>query len=70
MIMNYALIDNQSLKVINMVLWDGETNWTPPEGTFAIQVPDDQLEFVTFDWNYIDGEFVAPEPPEEPSTTP
>lgn len=68
--MNYATISNESCKVLNISVWDGESDWTPPEGTIAVKIPDDQLEFVTVDWRYIDGEFVAPEPPEEPSTAP
>lgn len=34
--MRYAIVDAQG-KVINVVLWDGGNDWSPPEGTTAVQ---------------------------------
>lgn len=59
--MEYAIIDNQSLKVLGIILWDGENDWRPPEGTFVIKLTEEQLQHVTVDWKYIDEEFV-PDP--------
>ena len=42
--------------VINVALWDGETEWTPPEETIAISCPDD----VGPDWLYDGVNFTAP----------
>ena len=34
--MKHAVID-ESFKVINIIKWDGESLWSPPIGTIAIQ---------------------------------
>lgn len=36
--MNYAVI--RAGTVENVVLWDGETDWTPPEGTDLVALND------------------------------
>jgi hypothetical protein len=52
----YAIVE--AGLVINVVLWDGDIEaWSPPEGTEAIQCPDE----VGISWTYADGEWVAPE---------
>lgn len=34
---NYAIIDKDGGWLINLVVWDGDTNkWTPPDGAIAI----------------------------------
>lgn len=35
--MKYAVIDNLGV-VVNIILWDGVSPWTPPEGCFAIEL--------------------------------
>ena len=30
--MNYAVINTDSGLVVNVVVWDGESEWIPPEG--------------------------------------
>lgn len=47
--------------VVNMVVWDGVTEWTPNEGK-AIEAP----YGVGIGWAYYDGEFTAPTTPELP----
>ena len=52
--------------VINTVLWDGESDWTAPEGTTAVVAP----AGVGIGWTRVDGEWVAPEPPPAPVEDP
>jgi len=35
--MRYALINNQNI-IDNIISWDGETEWTPPENMTVINV--------------------------------
>jgi hypothetical protein len=37
--MNYAILDAEG-RCINRILWDGETDWQPPEGCTAVADPD------------------------------
>lgn len=62
MIGTYAVIVGDI--VVNMVVWDGETEWHPSEG-FAVKVPDDS--YVSIGWKYIDGVFINPLSTVEPS---
>lgn len=58
----WAIIENTL--VINTIVWDGETNWQPPAGTFIVEITN--LENApSIGWSYIDGQFVAPVEPEE-----
>ncbi len=45
--------------VINAVVWDGESDWTPPDGTTVEIAPD----YVGIGWRRVAGEWIAPEPP-------
>lgn len=45
-------------KVINTVVWDGVSDWTPPEGTTVELAP----AGVGIGWTRVDGNWVAPEP--------
>jgi len=56
--MKYAIVEND--EVINVTLWDGTTEWSPPEGTIAVACPDE----VGPGWTYENGTFVAPPVPE------
>ena len=60
----YLIIKDNT--VINTVLWDGESDWTAPEGTTAVIAP----EGVGIGWTRVDGEWVAPEPPPAPVEDP
>lgn len=56
--MRYAIIENGT--VTNVSLWDGTTEWTPPEGTIAVACPDE----VGPGWTYDGTNFIAPPVPE------
>ncbi len=43
-------------EVVNVVLWDGETEWTPPDGCTAVACPDN----VGPGWTFEDGAWTAP----------
>jgi hypothetical protein len=53
-------------EVINTVVWDGVSDWTPPEGTTAELAP----AHVGIGWTRADGEWIAPEPPAAPTPDP
>jgi hypothetical protein len=53
--MNYLVINSENI-VVNSILWDGETPWSPPEGHTAIL----STGVVEVGWSYIDGEFIPP----------
>ncbi|MCK2420152.1 tail fiber assembly protein [Escherichia coli] len=53
----YAVIENNT--VVNVVLWDGESEWSPDNGV-AIPAADG----VGIGWLYADGAFTAPDIPE------
>ena len=57
--MNYALVDNTGL-VVNIIIWDGESDWQPPEGLIAVPLTDG----AAIGWSYVEGEFIAPPEPE------
>ena len=63
--MNYAIIDTNNL-VINMVVWDGNPPWSPPEGCIAVLAIGD----ASIGWSYVDGEFIPPAPQPEPAPEP
>ncbi len=62
----YAVVD-KSGNVTNVIVWDGEAQYTPPEGTELIEV----TGAAGPGWTYRDGEFIAPEEdqPEEEDQT-
>ncbi|PXX15857.1 hypothetical protein C7399_109192 [Paraburkholderia tropica] len=61
--MSYAIIENGA--VVNIVEWDGTTNWQPPEGTTVVQIP--AGSYVGIGSTYVDGTFGdPPQPPAVP----
>lgn len=56
----YAVIED--INVINTVLWDGVSEWSPPEGCIAVVCPDG----VCSGWTYVNGIFLPPPLPPEP----
>lgn len=50
-------------EVINAVVWDGVSDWTPPEGTTVELAP----AHVGIGWTRVDGNWVAPEAPPAPT---
>ncbi|HEI6705258.1 TPA: hypothetical protein SJ425_000073 [Yersinia enterocolitica] len=51
---NYALVNEDGL-VVNTVVWDGKSNWSPPLGQIAIK-----FEIAGIGWTYVGGEFISP----------
>ena len=60
--MRYALINANGL-VVNVSLWDGETEWQPPEGITVVKVPDGQP--CGPGWTFNGTDWIAPPPVEE-----
>jgi hypothetical protein len=52
--MNYALLD-ESNTVVNVIDWDGESNWTPPAGHIALPLFEGGIG-----WTFADGQYVPP----------
>jgi len=50
----YALLDSSGV-VTNIVMWDGETDWSPPEGQIAVQ-----SDAAGIGWSYANGSFSEP----------
>ena len=48
--MTYAIINELTLICENVILWDGVSLWTPPEGTFVVEIENigigDEVELV------------------------
>jgi hypothetical protein len=57
--MRYAHVINN--KVVNVSLWDGTTEWTPDDGS-VVPYPLEDDSPVGPGWQFVDGEWVAPEP--------
>lgn len=55
--MRYALVCDG--EVVNVILWDGEEEYTPAEGCEIVEVSDE----ISIGWTRVDGEWVAPEEP-------
>ena len=53
-------------KVINTVLWDGESDWTASEGTTAVVAP----AGVGIGWTKSGSNWIAPEPAPAPAEDP
>lgn len=52
----YAIIANGI--VVNIILWDGESDWAPQDGQIAVPVPDDV--FVDISYVFDGGVFSPP----------
>ena len=50
----WAVVENGL--VVNTIVWDGESEWLPPEGTTLVSLA--EHPYVGIDWDYVDGEFV------------
>lgn len=55
--MTYAVIDTQTNVVVNMVLWNPESTWQPPEGTYLIQ---SDIAKIGDTYDPATGQFVSP----------
>ena len=56
---NYAIVENGT--VVNIVIWDGETDWTPDGGHTAIEI--NEKDVVAIGYTVANDEFVAPVQP-------
>lgn len=44
----YAIIDEANSRLINLIVWDGDTNkWQPPEGTVAKKASEVDFSLLT-----------------------
>ena len=53
----YAIVDNATSKVVNIIIWDGVTSYTPPQGTSAIKA-----NGACIGWEWDGQSFVNPQP--------
>lgn len=58
----YAVINSESSLVENVILWDGESNWTPPIGTFVVTLAGG----AGIGWKYENNQFIDIRPTPEP----
>lgn len=63
---HWAVIDSTNL-VINIVDWDGESEWSPPTGTTIVDLTGVEIA-PSLGWTYENGIFIPPPPPEEEDT--
>lgn len=56
----YAVIDQSGL-IVNVINWDGEAEWTPPENMTAVECGDENCQI---GGRYSDGKFTLPDVPE------
>lgn len=54
----YALVNSSIGLIENIILWDGATEWTPPAGFSAEEIPAE--EFVNIGYYYLNGTFQPP----------
>lgn len=55
---SYAVVNEDSGMVENIIVWDGESEWSPPEGCFAV-IND---VGAGIGWSYANGAFTPPPP--------
>jgi len=66
---DYAVVRDGVVE--NVIVWDGQSAWSPPDGTTLVPLPftkeEDGVRRYTagIGWNYVDGEFVDNRPTDE-----
>lgn len=55
--MNYAIIDLVTNIVENVIVWDGESPWSPPAGYYMEPIGNSGAGI---GWSYVNGQFVQP----------
>jgi hypothetical protein len=57
---NYAMVNNETNRVDNVIVWDGVAEYLPPSGYTLVEVPAPSETEPTpgEGWFYIDDEFV------------
>jgi hypothetical protein len=57
--MRYAVVDNTTSLVVNVIMWDGTSEWSPPTGTaiYASDTADigDRLQIDGQSYNFVPG---------------
>lgn len=61
----YAVISETSGEVVNVIVWDGETQFDLEKGMVLVST-----DVAGPGWSYVGGEFLAPPEPEVPPPTP
>jgi len=59
--MNYAVINTDSGLVVNVIVWDGESEWSPPEGHEVVGLSTDSTIRIG-SIRESDGTFTNPDP--------
>jgi hypothetical protein len=59
--MDKALVNIETNIVENVIVLDGKSSWSPPEGFTVV----DLVGNAGIGWSYINGEFIAPTDPNE-----
>ena len=59
--MRYAVIDGDGL-VVNTIIWDGESEWSPPEGHQVVGLSTDSSVGIGATYQS-DGTFITNQPP-------
>jgi len=54
--MTYAVINSNNL-IINVIIWDGQTSWQPPEDCIVVNIPENIS--VKIGDTYVDGQFLS-----------
>ena len=57
--MNYAVINLQTNVIENTILWDGISQWAPPDGCYVQELTNPHAGI---GWSFINGEWIAPTP--------
>ena len=56
----YALVDDNTNIVENIIMWDGNTEtWQPPVGFYTVLLENTEAGI---GWSYVDGVFINPNP--------
>lgn len=61
--MNYAVINSETNIVENVIVWDGVSPWTSPDGFYLQELIN---LYAGIGWSFIGGEWIAPTPKSEP----
>lgn len=59
---NYAVVDDDG-NIVNVIIWDGVSQWSPPEGCTAVRCGEN---LCAIGGTYKDGKFTSPPAPELP----
>ena len=62
---NYAMVNNQTNVIDTVIVWDGITPYTPPDGYTLVEIPAPSETEPTpgAGWSYVNGVFVEPVAP-------